>query len=70
MYPMWQGRAASTVYREEGNVNHRQLLIQYWEPRNVARLMRKKYENCWDAHWIKENRETEWISVDCVLFAI
>jgi hypothetical protein len=56
MCPMWQGRAASDVCREEGNENHGKFLIQFWELRNVEKTLKKKYKNCWDAQWVKEKR--------------
>jgi hypothetical protein len=49
MCPVWQRRAASDVCREEGNENHGKFLIQFWEPRNAKKTLRKKYRNCWDA---------------------
>jgi hypothetical protein len=67
--PVWQGRVASDVCIEEGTENHGKFLIQFWEPRNAEKTLRKKYRDCWDAQWVKEKRIPEWISVDSALFA-
>ena len=67
--PVWLGRAVSPVCRDEGDDKYGKFLIQYWEPQNAARDMAKKYENCWSAKWVVEDRRPEWIDVAAVLYA-
>lgn len=66
--PVWQGRAATAVCREEGHVNHGKFLIQFWEPRSAERDLALKYRNCWSAKWVVETRAPEWVSVGAALF--
>jgi hypothetical protein len=66
---VWQGQAASPVYREEGDTNYGKFLIQFWELLNVRRVLASKYRNCWSAKWVKEERLPEWVSMSAVVYA-
>lgn len=69
IYPIWLGRAITSVCREVGHENFGKFLLQYWEPKNAIVDPKKKYEDCWSKIWVPENREPELVSSGAVLFA-
>ena len=59
----------SAVCREQGDVNLRKFLLQFWEPKSVDRDLALQYHNCWSTKWIVEKCALEWVTVDVVVYA-
>ena len=67
--PVWQGRALSDVYRDEGTPNYGKFFVQYWRPDNSEQTMELRYRNCWYGKWVIENTPPTWVDASAVVYA-
>ena len=65
---VWQRRAVSVVYKEQGDVNLGKFLLQFWESKSAERDFALKYRNCWSAKLVVKKRALEWVTVDAVIY--
>ena len=69
IYPVWLGRACSSVNCERRHAEYGKFIIQFWEPRNQFKDHKKKYENCWATTWVPEIQRPLQVHVNGVVNA-
>ena len=72
LFPVWMGRALTTVVRHENDTNYGNCLLQWWRPDRGGKHCvddKHRYTNCWNSSWKIEDREPEWVACSSVLYS-
>jgi hypothetical protein len=71
VYPLWMGKAKSDVVRDQKNVNHRKVYVQWWVlVRKGANNDEELYHNCWLNKWKGNGVDPkQWVEISCVTFS-
>ena len=72
LFPVWMGRALTTVVRHKNDTNYGNCLLQWWRPNRGGEHCvddKHRYTICWNSSWKIEDREPEWIACSYVLYS-